>query len=130
MATEKSAIKIAQPNRQVLTVFITTTNSATGEERGVEKKLNLAFNPQEMVLRQVTWSGIGAVGEMNVINSDIHKDCTLATFSGAADGVIAPASSFNLLSRPSTVRFWVTENGTTTFSSFVGTIALTLEFRG
>lgn len=131
MAAQKSSVSIVQPNRWTTTVCIRTSNADGGEERGVEKKLtNLFFEPKEMILRQVTWSGtgVGALGEVAVINCDIQNNI-LATFPANDGGSIAPQTTFNLSSKPTAPRFWVTADGTSAFTGFVGTIALTLEFR-
>ena len=132
MATEKSAVAIAQPNRQVVTVFLHIGGGGVGssDEKGVDRKLNLAFNPKEVVLRQLTWAGTAAADVLSTIRSNMHKDMILATFPGSSDGCVTPCSSFNLQSRPDSVRFWVTDFNTDNPSSYNGGIALTMEFRG
>lgn len=134
MAAAKSSIavaSVAQPVRQVVTVFLNIGGGGAGtsDEKGADRKLNIAFTPKEFIVRQVTWSGAGTDAVISVINSDLHKDTLLATFAGDNDGAVAPMTAFNMQSRPDSVRFWVTQNGTPDVTDFVGMVSLTLEFR-
>ena len=127
MAAAKAAkIALERPNRQTVTL---TFNLGGGDEKQKNWPLNLVFVPREVVVRQITWSGTAAPGITTLINTDLVRDRFLGSISGAADGSLAPASSFNLNEQNAAAAFWFTQNGIVTTTTYVGFLVLTLEFR-
>src|SRR5688572_13011324 len=111
-AAKESKVKLERPNRQTVTLFF-TLNAGTGDEKGVDRALNIIFTPSEVIVRQISWSGQNNAGKVFSINTDMIRDTVLGTFTDAIDGTVAPMSTFNLQAQVKSQRFWITQDGTT-----------------
>ena len=118
--------KTAPPLRQVVSFYFSL--GAGGDQKGAERELKLDFEPETVIVRQVTWSGLGAVSTTTAITASFASDECLASISGAADGTATPGTTFFFAKKPQRTKFSFPQNGTMTATTLSANVILTLEF--